>query len=204
MREFRTIVEGPNDHVVLRNILVGFFGSDLPRPNRLHPRESANPKGGWDRVLKALRKNIVREALQQPDVHVVIHIDTDVSNEYGVPHEEDGRPVAIEELVLRVVARLTREMKEPVPASHAYRVLFAITVHSMECWLAPLHLPTADAGMTSGCSRLVSAAVGTLAKERDYENASQGWLDRARLLADGPKNPSMKIFLERLAEIESS
>lgn len=70
----------------------------------------------------------------------MVHIDTDVAEEKGfdVAHKANGRTREPSDLIAAVIDRLTREMGEEFWRECATRVVFAVAVDSIECWLVPL------------------------------------------------------------------
>src|SRR5262249_54304232 len=138
--------EGVTDQAVVENILHGFFGGDDDLVvNHVQPPRDATPKGvpapgGWTLVFRSLKAGDHKKALQLNDF-VVVHIDTDVSEDPGfdVSHRaEDGRALRPEELIEQVKARLVAAMDAEFYARHAARFVFAIAVDAIECWLLPL------------------------------------------------------------------
>lgn len=137
MLTFGTIAEGPTDQTVIENILHGYFATpeDEPVVNPVQPpRPLTETPGGWGHVIQCLKKREYDGALQWND-YLVIHIDADRQDEYDVPRFDAGRELTIPERVERIIQRLKREIDEAFYQAHAGRMLFAITVDSIECWL---------------------------------------------------------------------
>lgn len=131
------VAEGPSDHAVLRSFLAAYFRDPdiVVRPLQPPP----NTPGGWTEVLRYLASPELPAAFADND-HVVVQIDTDVCEEvgYGVPRrDEHGQPLPPDALAERVQARLTAQLS-PDLGDLAGRILFAICVDSLECWLLPL------------------------------------------------------------------
>src|SRR5262245_19879490 len=83
--KFGVIAEGPTDQVVIENILVGYFGEDNIVVNPVEPpRPLDETPGGWGRVIKCLERDDHEGFLQYND-YLVIHIDADTQDDYGVP-----------------------------------------------------------------------------------------------------------------------
>lgn len=221
MPSFAIIAEGATDQAVIENILKGFFGGDEdPVVNYVHPPPSTSrdpAPGGWTLVLRSLRAADHRKALQLND-YVVIHIDTDVSEEkgYDVPRALDGQPLTPEQLIEQVKNRLIdvmgRERFEPI----ASRVVFAIAVDSIECWLLPLLYdgdPPKKKAKTTGClgaadRKLRRLGRATLSKSDDekllasYEAESKGYRRYKVLMQHRAANPSLDVFAKNLEALE--
>jgi hypothetical protein len=222
---FGIIAEGITDQHVIENILHGVFeGTEdevivrYVQPPLDETGSSGQPApGGWGLVLRALERGQHQEALQFND-YIVVQIDTDASQQkgYGVAHFQGGKQLSPEELVARVVDKLTALMGEAAP-EHQHKVLFAIAVDGIECWLLPLFYPDKRAAKVTGCLKAVNEALKRRRRQplsteekkgRDrvverkspsaYEEASLEYTERARLMAVYDKNPSLRLFVEQV------
>jgi hypothetical protein len=209
---FGVIAEGPTDQTVIENILLGYFQDQEDEPDVRYvqpPRPLTETPAGWGHVFKSLERKDYEGALQYND-YLVIHIDTDVQEEpgYGVPRREGGKPLSVPELVSRVIARLKRDIDAAFYQANSHRILFAIAVDSIECWLLPLLYGDPKAAKTTGC---LESANRTLRKAdrkalsageekfiRAYEEASGGYRKRKTLMQLRNKNPSLGLFIQRL------
>lgn len=204
---FAIAAEGQTDQRVIDNILTGFF-RDAPSeisvqwdyPERQEP-------GGWGRLFSYLREKRYAEALQFND-YLVVQIDSDCAHEkgFGIPRAIDGRK-APEAMVTAVRARLEEVIGVEDLQAYAGRLLFAVCVESIECWLLPLHAP-GNAGDVHGCLRRLNHELkrkGAPGLKKDdvpsYANASAEYRRRKVLLAKGPKQPSLAIFLQELEAV---
>ncbi|MBK8251744.1 MAG: hypothetical protein IPK82_03640 [Polyangiaceae bacterium] len=171
-------------------------------------------------VLRALRDGRHIEALQFND-YVVVQIDTDRCEDTGfnVPlRSPDGRPLELAELVEQVRLRLVRAMGTDFFNRHGHRVVFAIAVDSIECWLLPLLYDSEPIkkAKTTGCldaanrklnlsrSPTLSTADGQNKDLRAYERASRDYRKSKQLLAHRDENPSLALFLHELDRIRDS
>jgi hypothetical protein len=208
------------DQAVLENILQGFFqqGEDEPIVNYVQPPRDATPRGsgpapgGWTLVFRSLRAGDHRKALQLND-YVIIQIDTDVAEEPGfdVSHRApDGRTLSPEELIDQVKRRLIEVMDAEFYARHAGRIIFAVAVHSIECWLLPLLYEdeAAKKAKITGCldaanrklQRLNQPPLSTAGHKdlKSYKQASRDYAKRRALLARRGENPSLDVFVKDL------
>ena len=105
------------------------------------------------------------------------------------------------------VAQRLREIIGPEDSDlYGERLIFAICVDEIECWLLPLWAPLERVGNTSNCFNTLNtalrrknqSAIPERKKVPQYEAASWGYRKRADLLAEGPKNPSLAVFLQEL------
>ena len=215
MPTFGIIAKGVSDQSVIRNILSGYFGKDQTFVNPVQPLPMAGSPAKWTRVLHCLTQREPEEALQFNDF-LVIHIDTDIQEEKGfdVPRRESGNELSIAERVDRVINRLMRDMDAELLFTDRQRLLFAISVDSIECWLLPLFANDKQAAKTTGCQKAADAALrkkgmdglsdGETKFPLAYQWASHEYTKRNVLLEKGRKNPSLEIFLTRLQQLQVS
>ncbi len=215
MNEFAVVSEGVTDFAVLKNILVGWFKGQPVEPalNPYQPDPNAAGEsawqqfGGWENVLHYLREKKYQGALQFAD-YLIIQIDTDQSEHpnFGVPQMEGGTPLEPAEMVARVIAFLQAIIGPKECEFYGDRIIFAICVREMECWLLPLWDPQ-KAAKCEGCLRTLNQALsrqnerGINPEDKDtrrYDHVSKGYRKRATLVQDGLLNPSLGLFLEEL------
>jgi hypothetical protein len=222
MPSFAVIAEGVTDQIVLENVLRGYFhGDDDLVVNHLQPPRRAMQKGGqpapggWTLVFRSLKAGDHRKALQVHD-YVIVQIDTDRSEDPGfdVPHRApDGRALSPEELVEQVRRRLIVAMAPEFYARHAARILFAIAVDEIECWLLPLLYDNEPAkrSKTTGCldaadwklRRLARPPLSTAGSKSpaSYEKLSRDYAKHRKLMQHCDENPSLALFVKSLAAL---
>ncbi|MDP2317000.1 MAG: hypothetical protein Q8P41_29170 [Pseudomonadota bacterium] len=203
------ICEGPTDRAVLERILDGYSRgsvtvSPIQPPNPMRPGVDF---GGWQQVFASIRRKDVSGALAFNDL-VIVQVDTDVCEQVGfdVPRRNTAHELTEAELTARVCERLYRELAEADPEADRTRVLLAICVNELECWLL-LHLSDRKP-KTTGC---LEAANQALQKEncprlgtkdnkhlRAYEDAAKGLRRRPAVDALRNRAPSLDAFLVQL------
>jgi hypothetical protein len=217
--KFGIIAEGPTDQTVIENILLGYFADQEDEPVISYvqpPRLLTEVPGGWGNVFKSLQRKDYDGTLQYND-YLVIHIDTDVQEEPGfaVPRREGGKPLSVSQRVDRVITRLKREIDDGFYQANAHRILFAIAVDSIECWLLPLLYANKNkAAKIIGCLESANLALrkadqdGLSAGEnkfiRAYEKASSSYRKRKTLMELYNKNPSLELFIKQLETLKNS
>lgn len=210
--------EGPTDHGVIKQVLLGFFEKDADDLylNSSFPPETApfgEPvEGGWTVLKRRLLEGYHRLALQDDD-YLVVHIDTDVCEEvgYDVPRHDPGSGALREPEALRYAAieRLKHWLGDDFCEAHGDQVLFAIAVDSIECWLLPLlEGKPAKQRKTVGCLAAANEALKRAGRKRldaddtvrRYTVEAIPYSKRKTLMAKGPLNPSLRAFLDELTE----
>ena len=197
---FAGIAEGITDQKVINNILVGYFNNRDINVNWLQPAK-VGKSGGHGEVTNYCRSRKFKAAFDRNE-YVIIHIDTDISPKLGVPHQDkNGQLISPDQLIERVIAKFKEEISEDIYNQFANNIIFAIAVHSVECWLLPLHCKEAKSE-TINCLNTLSKVFPEMKKEKDYKHYQKISMDYSNnefLLKLYPENPSLKIFIEQLA-----
>ena len=203
MLKFGLISEGITDNAVLENILIGYFEEDISGYiNHLQPPPSA--PGGWSRVLKYCSSMDFKNDFTDNDF-MVIQIDTDKSFDapFDVSHEENGVKLSVEQLIEKVKQRFEKLFEEAFgtnfKAEFNNRILFAIAIHSTECWLLPLYFEkNAEKIEIKNCYEQLNKKVKGLQKTlKIYDTISADFCFPKKLKQASAENPSFKIFMEK-------
>jgi hypothetical protein len=221
--------EGRTDQKIIEQVLLGFFADqedalDSLEINSFFPPEVPLPgepeEGGWTVLKRRLQDGHHCQALQFND-YLVIHIDTDVCEEsgYEVPRRDPSTGADLDPHQLREAAkaRLIEWLGVDFHAKYGHRVLFAIAVDTIECWLLPLlEDKRARQRKTTGCDAAVRQALKLKGRNslehvgnkkdkkeeklRRYAEEAAPYRKRTTLLSKGRLNPSLGAFLADLAE----
>lgn len=160
MANFALITEGITDQVVIETLLLTCLGPDTA-VNPIQPqrdatdinRQAKDSYGGWERVLEWCNPSDFEEILTVNDF-IVLQLDTDVAEHphFGLTLTENGQDKPVPALLAEVRAIITNKLGTAW-SQFAERILFAIAVHSLECWLLPLYGQTAsDQKRTKNCA----------------------------------------------------
>ena len=210
---FGIIAEGVTDQVVLRNILFGYFNDYDLIIKILQPVDDTTDSsqmstfGGWYNVFLYCKSDYLEVALQKNDF-IIIQIDSDCSNEkhFDVP-KIDGEKVEF------FVERIRKRFQSVISESNgreeydriAERIIFAISVNSIECWLLPLVYNDKTQGATDNCLFKLNKKLPDGSKinpskkdKRIYQKISKDFIKTKTLQKAFPQNPSLKIFVESL------
>lgn len=219
MITFGLISEGTTDQIILEDILSGYFGEDEVNVNNLQPKTTKDKLGNWKintdkfgnwlNVFNYCESDGFRKAFQSND-YIIIQIDTDVSEEqgYDIPKlDENGNLFSPEELIIKVKEKFIRLIGHEFYMKYSEKIIFAISVHSIECWLLPLYYQDQRKSAIVNCSSKLAQEVNKKEKfyldpkNKDsniYEKISYKYTKKKTLLKHYLENPSFKIFIEEL------
>lgn len=210
MTLFGLVAEGNSDHAVLENILLGLFEEDISDEiTTLQPIRGATDEeaikafGGWYKVFEYCRSEDFRGAFQEVQ-YLVIQINTDVSEQihYDVKQTDElGKKLLLEVLIERVKEKfeqiIVNEFGSEFLHNHQDRILFAISIDEIECWLLPLYYTDKTKSKTNNCDHKLHQKAGKFEKNyNDYDKVSKDFRKSRILMKTYQENSSLKVFVE--------
>lgn len=220
---FALACEGITDHATLENVLCGFYGDEdldldiaklQPAFDRTDMRQAGG--GGWTALLKYLRNARFRDDVVNNKV-LLIQIDTDVSEHKGfnVSHsDKDGNILSEKALVASVIKRLASIINEGEVGffeKFSHKIVFCISVHSIESWILAAYLPAKGRSMQidDGFDHLKSLlsdvhGKGLRKNYRTYRAVSQKFLNIDTIADTRRLSASFDQFIIDLQDIEPS
>jgi hypothetical protein len=224
MASFALITEGITDQVVIETLLLTCLGPDTA-VNPIQPlrdatdesRQAKDSYGGWERVLEWCNQSNFESILSVNDF-IVLQLDTDVAEHpnFGLALTENGEDRSVEALLADVRTVIINKLGAAWPQL-ADRILFAIAVHSLECWILPLHAKTdADQKRTKNCAKRLAHLTGCKTEQdlktyRKFEELvaplqksrkNKQW--QQKLANCRQHNQSLAIFLDSLPTIQGA
>jgi hypothetical protein len=158
MASFALITEGITDQVAISAVLYGLYDEE-PEIRLVQPLRDATDEGrqgnraGWEKVFEYCALDDFAAVFSTND-YVIIQVDTDVCGHPNFPVavvDENGERSAAD-LVEDVRSFINGKIAPAILAIYGRRILYAISVHSLECWLLPLYgMTTGDKGRTKNC-----------------------------------------------------
>ena len=121
-----------------------------------------NGYGGWQQVLRHCNDETVERILEYND-YLLIQIDTDTANQQGYDvntQDANGQMKTPEVLYQDVKARLLANISAEVQEKYQGRILFAICMNEIECWLLPLYYTNNNRCKTQNCVYTLNQALG--------------------------------------------
>jgi len=212
MRKFAIIAEGITDQIIIDDILAGYFNSDdlnvayfQPSQDETDINKSGN-YGGWNQVFEHCQPKRLAEALEFNE-YIIIQIDTDVSDEYyGVPHQNENGELSVKEIIELVTEKFKIIIGEEFYSKYHERIIFAIAVHSTECWLLPLYYTDNKKSKIKNCLVTLNQALTKAGFTIDpnkknpeyYRKISRKYWKHKFVMSSYQHNPSFKIFIEEV------
>jgi len=215
MTTFALITEGKTDQIIIENILTGYFNDPDMMINWLLPLRDETDKhrienySNWFKVFEYCQSVQFKESFQFND-YVVVQIDTDVSENkhYDIARHENGKELEPKVLIQRVVDKFKNLIGTEFFDKFGKNIIFAISVHSVECWLLPLYCTDKKKkSKTKNCldtlnialKRKNEKAIDPERKQSDiYENISKQYCKHKILMSHYKDNPSFRIFIEEI------
>lgn len=155
------IAEGASELRILKHIIGRYLGTEHDI-NEIQPKTNAEGTqiipGSWDRVITTFEfENTVKDALVEND-YVLIQIDTDQAQTapFSVNVlDENGQYCKPEVLHQRVSERILNRIPN-LDESERNRVILAICISEIECWLLPLYYNDSKRCKTTCCIALLN------------------------------------------------
>ncbi|MFL9839166.1 hypothetical protein ABS768_16780 [Flavobacterium sp. ST-75] len=151
--EISIISEGVTDQIIIEAIIQKRLNDKDIILNPLQPKKGE--PGGWPLVIEYCKSNDFKESLPYNDGLIIIHIDCDVLKGADIPKDcviqFNGLDIkgTFEIVKDKIIEFITLEVFELC----SEKVIFAIAIDHIECWLLPIYFPTKTAicNKTSGC-----------------------------------------------------
>lgn len=207
MVSFGLVSEGPSDQIVIENILFGLFKNPDLAINRLQPKPQES--GNWVKVLDYCSSNEFKSALTFND-YLIVQLDTDVLVSEQLPPQykvDLSADLGVVEIVERVSQKLISLIDDTNGfwQNHGNKIIFAISVHAIECWLLPIYYRNQiqTAAKTTGCLKALNIVLSKQegytidAKEERYYSKPSKKL-RKEIHNIYTFNPSLSIFVENI------
>ena len=208
MLKFGLACEGVTDQATIENILCGFYNdknlkSEIkafqPLFDATQQKQHEGEFGGWEILLKFLSTKRFREEVIN-NHYMVIQIDTDISEHknFGVMQNN----LSVDELVENVKQRLINQIdtNKVFYEKFSHKIIFAISVHSLECWILPIYKDLKTEKIT-GCLETLqreSKDIKVIKNYSTYDKLSKKFLKKKELMKIVSKNSSFEIFINSL------
>jgi len=153
--KFALITEGVSEHRIIKHVISKYFKDNDPEINQIQPKvinDKQETIGGWNEVLSYCERQELEDILIEND-YLVIQIDTDQSQTapFSVNHLKEGHTKTDEELHKDIQTKLTSLIKRNILQNYNNKILFAICIHTIECWLLPIYYTNNNKSAVINC-----------------------------------------------------
>lgn len=206
MAKFGLACEGITDQIVIENILCGFYKDYKDLDEEIIPfeplrdetgKKQEEASGGWTRLLTYLSETRFKEDVLNSE-YTIIQLDTDISDEVGFDVFKES--LSVEELIEKVIERLVKQIDTTFYEESKGKIIFAISVHSLECWILPLYKSSKTEKIT-GCFETLQRESKEIKVSKDYNTYDKLTRDFTKLKKLMPivvQNRSFEIFVKAL------
>jgi len=211
MAKFGLITEGITDQIVIENILCGFYKDYDDLDEEISPLEPPRDETdmkqaysefgtGWSAIFNYLSETRFRDDVLNSE-YVIIQIDTDIAEEFGCSLTQ-----SVEEIIKSVIEKIVEKIdsKELFYQENREKIIFAISVHSLECWILPIYESNKKEKII-GCEDKLKKAVVKVSKKlkvdknyKNYDKLTQDFLKHKKLMKITSQNSSFQIFIDKL------
>jgi len=211
MLTFGLACEGVTDQVVIENILCGFYKDNnlrseikvfQPLFDATQQKQLEGEFGGWEELFRYLSTKKFRESVINTKF-MIIQIDTDISEHpnFNVSQYNLSTEALISKMIERLITQI--DSKKEFYEKHQEKIIFAISVHSLECWVLPIYNKKSE--VIHKCFDKLSKEVPKVSKKlkvnknyQDYDKLSRPFLKYKQLMQIVSQNSSFQIFIKKL------
>jgi hypothetical protein len=218
--KFALITEGVSEHRIIKHIITKYFKDQEPDINQIQPKildEKQETTGGWVEVLKYCERKELKDIFVEND-YLVIQIDTDQSQNapFSINHLiPTGEEKTTNELLHDVLNKLNSLISPDIKATYSDKIFFAISIHTLECWLLPLFYVNNHKSDTKGCLSTLNIELtkknikpisikNSPIAQQSYRSILSNWKKKSEIVASAQYNVGFKGFVESLDLIKVS
>jgi hypothetical protein len=210
------VTEGKSEHWIIKHLVANYFKDTEIFFRQVQPQildDSQESIGGWLEVLKFCeRKDDLKAALGETD-YLIIQIDTDESQNvnFGVSHTKQGNVSKThEELYSDVIEKIKELINSEVFIQNSNKIIFAVCIHTIECWLLPIFFTNHHKNDTRNCLTILNTelrrrnleAVPTKKQKEKrksvYESILRNWKKKKDIVISASHNVGFSKFVETL------
>jgi len=206
MAKFGLVTEGITDQIVIENILCGFYKDYEDLDEEIYPleppRDETDTKQaysefgtGWSAIFNYLSEERFRDDVLNSE-YIIIQIDTDIAEDFGCSLTK-----SIEDIIECVIEKMIEQIdsKEIFYKANEKKIIFAISVHSLECWILALDKSIKREEIKNCIKRLEKVLKKKVSKTYTYyDKLSQNFLKHKNIIKIASKNSSFQMFINSL------
>jgi hypothetical protein len=156
------VTEGKSEHWIIKHLIERYFKETEIFFRQVQPQiidDTQESIGGWLEVLKFCgRTDDIKAVLIETD-YLVIQIDTDESQNinFEVSHTKQGSTEKPhDELYADVIEKIKGLINNEVLIEYSNKIVFAVCIHTIECWLLPIYFTKNHKKTTQNCLEKLS------------------------------------------------
>ncbi|MCT7462102.1 hypothetical protein N5S71_06190 [Aliarcobacter cryaerophilus] len=212
MAKFGLACEGITDQIVIENILCGFYDNIENLEQEIQPFQPAYDEttrkqkeaGGWEILMSYLSEKRFRDDVVNSEF-IIIQVDTDICEHINFNVKKDTS--CMETFIQAIKQKLIDfiDKKQLFYEANKDKIIFAISVHSLECWLLPIY-KTIKTDKIVGCFETLKAEsqkINVTKKKESYviyDKLSRPLSNNRNLLNIAAKNVSLNKFINSLPD----
>jgi hypothetical protein len=199
--------EGKSEHWIIKHLVENYFKDIEIFFRQVQPQifdDTQESIGGWLEVLKFCERTK--------------EIDTDESqNErFGVSHTKQGNVAKTqEELYYDLIEKIKELIKSEVFIQHSHKIIFAVCIHTIECWLLPIYFTNHHKSDIRNClttlnTELRRRNLDTVAPKKQkekrkivYESILRNWKKKTDIAKSASHNFGFHKFVETLGTVNA-
>jgi hypothetical protein len=219
--KFALITEGVSEQKIIKHILNKYFKDKEPIINPIQPKllnDKQETIGGWNEVLKYCEREGELKAILIENEYLVIQIDSDQCQQtpFDISHsKQDNTTKSVEELHRGIVEKLRGLIKPEIMETYSGRILFAISIHTIECWLLPLYYTNNHKSNTTSCMEklnteitkrningISSAGKNSPQAIKSYDSILKNWKKKEEIVDSSAHNAGFSKFVESMESLK--
>jgi len=206
MAKFGLACEGITDQIVIENILCGYYKDydDLdeeiiafePLRDETGKKQEEN-SGGWTRLLTYLSESRFKDDVLNSN-YTIIQLDSDISDREDFDVIKGD--LTTQELISKIIEKLIVQIESSFYEQNREKIIFAISVHSLECWILPLYKDLKKEKIV-GCFETLqreSKKIKVIKEYKTYDKLTRDFTKHKKLMPIVSKNESFQIFINLL------
>ncbi len=207
------VCEGISDYKIIRHIVSRYLRDYDVYTIPLKPKMTLQGKqdgfGTWQGVLGYIsgKDQLIVEAVKEGCDFIIIQIDTDVCEEYGVAKDLTNIPLFHQAVIQKLNDTLHSGINRNV-------IVYAICINEIECWLIPfVSTVQTECSNSNQCINIVNRYIKTTGTiDRDNKNSPQAQILYDKILGQKKKakdilaasnfNYGFSYFISQLEKIK--
>lgn len=216
---FALITEGALEHGIIKHIITKYFKNELVETeiNQIQPRlinGKQDNAGSWNEVLKYCERQNDLKAIFVENDYLIIQLGTDQSQQhpFNISHtKRDNSNKSDIELHADIVDKLKNLISPEILNKHGNKILFAICIRTIECWLLPIYYPNNHKSATTTCLDKLNTELrkkdihilttqdkNSVTSKRTYDTILKNWKRKQDIINASQYNIGFNSFIQSM------